>query len=404
MLPFLNTGEPSMVRVLIAILFLFFPLTASAQSLVDVWASETKTGNGDWTIQVSFSEGVDPNRIKHLFLLKTDAAAIVELKNIQVSTVSRSIYSASPAAPPEVLIDGHGNRKVHYLLRARLANKDADKEDVSLNGPLLLRDDHVALDAPKEDKAKAKKVDDSDVYISGEIDGAHKNKTRYTTELKYQHFRTWGAWQQTPFFHLNASTDPDADPDRMEIGWTLRYISNAGYFDNKPKLESERDFDNTNFIYDVRFTFLPHARPKGKGNVKFFLNPFLGGEFGKNLRSPLKAAQGDGIARLLAGADLRVAFWLHKDSDQPEINWSTTYVRRWLLSDELSFKTDKDGNLQLRQFGKSPRDYVSSKVSYSVSKFFDVFLEYEWGQEPPSYKFIDHRFRLGFAYKYKFSK
>ncbi|HYX29469.1 MAG TPA: hypothetical protein VE863_12965 [Pyrinomonadaceae bacterium] len=396
-----------MIRILVATIFLLIPLTARAQSLISAVASETNNASGIWTIKVSFSEGVDPKRMKHLFLLKTDAAAIVELKDIQGRSSGLgipSIYSATSTVPLEVLIDGRGNRKLHYQLWVRLANKEADKEDLSLNDAVVLLDEKVPLDAPKQDKAKAKKVDDADVYISGELNGAHKNKTRYSTELKYQHFRTWGSWQQTPFFHLNASTDPDADPDKMEIGWTLRRISNAGYFDNKPKLESERDFDNTNFIYDVRFTFLPHAMPKGKGNVKFFLNPFLGGEFGKNLRSPLKAAQGDGIARLLAGGDLRVAFWLHKDSDQPEINWMTSYVRRWLLSDELSFKTDKDGNLQLRQFGKSPRDYVSSKVAYSVSKFFDVFLEYEWGQEPPSYKFIDHRFRVGFAYKYKFAK
>ena len=43
-----------------------------------------------------------------------------------------------------------------------------------------------------------------------------------------------------------------------------------------------------------------------------------------------------------------------------------------------------------------------TKVSYRVNKFFEVFTAYEWGEVPPSYKLVDHRFRLGFAYKYKF--
>jgi hypothetical protein len=390
------------------LILLSFATAASAQALQEVGAIETSPGSNVWSLNIAFTKGVDRDRILHIFLLKTDAAAIVELTNIKPADTGLAgppvIYTADPVTPLAIIINEHGTRSLHYQLWARLRNSEPGKEDLSLNQTVTLRDENIPLDAPAETRAKVKDFDDSDVYVSGELDGAHKAKTRYTVGLKYQHYRSLGRWQWTPvFFKLNASTDPDADPDKMEIGTGFRYISRAGYFDQKMKLESERDFDNTNLISDTRFTFLPHAVPKGRKNVKLFFNPFLGGEFGKNLHSPLKAAEGDGIARLLAGADVRVAFWLNKDSDDPEINWTTSYVRRWLLTDELSFEADKDGKLQLQEFGRSPRDYVSSKVAYSVRKFFDIFLEYEWGQVPPSYKFVDHRFRLGFAYKFRFT-
>ena len=191
----------------------------------------------------------------------------------------------------------------------------------------------------------------------------------------------------------------------MEMGLKFRYVLDklGAYFDNEIKLESERDFGNTNFIYATRLTLLPPARPKNpESKSKVFFAPYIGAEAGKNINSPLKAAEGDGIARVLIGADLRFAFFLKGDND-PDINWTTSFTRRWLLTDELGFEADKDGVLQLVRFGTSPRDYVLSKVSYKLTKFLDVFGAYEWGQLPPSYKFVDHRFQFGFAYKYKFA-
>ena len=134
--------------------------------------------------------------------------------------------------------------------------------------------------------------------------------------------------------------------------------------------------------------------------MKVFFRPFIGLEFGKNLRSPLVAAEGNFVFRPLAGAKLRFNYPLNEDEER-EINWETTYTRRWLLRNELGFRTNDDNELVLTEFGKSPRDYVQSKFSYGLAKFFDVFIAYDWGQVPPSYKLVDHRFRVGFAYKFK---
>ena len=358
-----------------------------------------------WRIDVAFKDeapkrGIDAIRLQNL----NDS----EIITLTATGSFKSVYSYTAAKALELKPDQKKGKLVlakRYQVIADVKNNTDGKPNVLSISDVILHDDNTELN--KEQKVEAKSVDASDIYLSGEVNGAHGEKTRYSTQIKLQKPFLFDqnrlAWRHRPFFKLNASTDPDADPDKMEMGWAVDYVANFGVFANAIKLESERDFDNTNLIYDTRFTLLPRAFPRGADKrVKVFLNPFVGGEFGKNLKSPLKAAEGDGIARLLGGVDVRLGFFLKEDSDEPEINWTTTYERRWLLTDELRFKTDKDDNLVLVSFGRSPRDYVSSKVSYKVSKFFETFLEYEWGQVPPSYKLVDHRFRLGFAHKFKF--
>ncbi len=388
-------------------LFLSLNVALRAQSISGVEAIPPNTPDvnptSKWVINVSFVSVPIPTKIKQRFLVDVDDAKIIPLEDFRLSVGDKNTYTANAGEPLEMATPKKGEClkfKKHYEFRASVENEKGDKV-LSLGAGVDLLDENCSQN--DEVKVKAKSADDADVYLSGELNGAHKRKTSFTTEIKLQRYSPISAnWRHTPFFTLNASTDPDADPDKMELGWAFRYVANSAYFDHKVKLESERDFGNTNLIYDTRFTFLPTPRPKGKRSFKIFPDPFIGGEFGKNLRSPLKAAEGDGIARLLIGADVRLAFWVKKDSDEPDINWTTSFVRRWLLTDELSFEADKDGKLQLRRFGTNPRDYVSSKVSYKLSKFLNVFVEYEWGQVPPSYKLVDHRFRLGLAYKYKF--
>jgi len=399
--------------VLVVMFFLILTATTVAQSISGADAAPPDPGSTDWVVEVAFVPNPAPGKIKQIFLVNIEDVRIIQLNSL--TSAGKGIYVAKPSEALETTgTSAQGTLKFakHYELRAAVENSKGD-DILSLGVPLELIDPRKAEN--KRDKAAAKSSEDADIYVSGELNGAHKKRTSFTTEIKLQKYKAiTPSWAYTPFFKLNASTDPDADPDKMEAGLKTRYIiGNAAYFNNDIKLESERDFDNTNFIYDTRLTFLPPAFPKGfkklgenskltTNNYKVFVNPFIGGEFGKNLRSPLQAAEGDGIARLLAGVDLRIAIFIKKNEKAPDINWTTSYARRWLLTDELSFKADDDGNLQLRTFGKSPRDYVLSKFSYKLTKFFDVFTAYEWGQVPPSYKLVDHRFRVGFAYKYKF--
>jgi hypothetical protein len=401
-------------RVTLALMiFSMLSVTAFGQSISGVQAVAPDPGQMQWSIEVAFVPDPGLPKIRRIFLVNIEDERIIRLSN-PISSGS-GIYSYTSAEPLETVVDPTAGLKLskQYELRASVTNIKGDKT-LSLGAAVELLREDVAQTT--EVRQKVKEVDDADVYVAGELNGAHKKKTSFTTEIKLQKYMPISpTWRYTPFFKLNASTDADADPDKMEMGVNFRKIftETKAYFDNEFKLESERDFENTNLIYGARLTLLPDSRPKGfkkrsadgkitVNNVKVFFNPFIGGEFGKNVRSPLKAAEGDGIARLLAGADVRVAFFIKKNEKAPDINWTTSYTRRWLLTDELGFETDDNGDLQLRTFGTSPRDYFLSKFSYRMNKFFDVFTAYEWGQVPPSYKLVDHRFRLGFAYRFKF--
>jgi hypothetical protein len=382
-----------------------------AQSVTLVYASAPDASQPEWQIQVAFNPDPTLSLVKRIFLVNVDDEKIIKLGN-NPTNAGGGIYIYTPVEPLEIT-NANGTRVFakHYELNATVENLKRSKI-LSLSKMVELIDLNVPQ--TKEAKQKAKSIDDADIYVALELNGAHGNKTSFSTEIKLQKYMPISPnWFWTPFFTLNASSDAGADPDSASGGVNTRYIFRnvRAYFDNAAKIESERDFGNSNFIYDTRLTFLPDAIPKGfhkrnkdgsitTNNVKVFFNPYVGGEFGKNLNSPLKAAEGDGIARLLAGADFRVAFYPRKQAS-PDINWTTSYTRRWLLTDELAFKVDDDGSLQLRTFGSKPRDHVSSKVSYKLSKFLETYVGYEWGQVPPSYKLVDHRFRAGFAYKFK---
>lgn len=291
-----------------------------------------------------------------------------------------------------------------YKLNIFYTDDKGNQQDVSLD--VILFNQTTTVDSLS--KVKADSDEDAEYYVSGNITAVRKKKTAFTTEINIQPYRKYysgGTFALSPFFKLNASTSADADPDKMEIGLKFRTVVgnfagfNGAFYDNDVKLESERDFDNTNLIYDTRFIFLPSSLTKGNKNLQVFINPFIGAELGKNLKSPLNAAEGDGIARVLGGADLRLAFLNAKG--KPWANWTTSYTRRWLLSNELGYDTDDDNNLVLIQYGKGPREFFESKFSFAVSKFADAFIAYDWGQVPPSYKKIDHRFRIGFEFKRK---
>jgi hypothetical protein len=393
--------------VLTTMFLLSLSVSTNAQSVkAEVIAPDDE--NPRWTFNVAFAPEPALEQIKQFFLINVEGARIIGLRNLAPSSIHSGVYTATPEAPLKLVVNpqtGRPELENHYEFRAVIENTQG--ELVPVGAPVRLLD--VTVPGDKVVRAEASDADDADVYISAEVNGAHKQRASFSTEVKLQRYLPVSpSWRHTPFFKLNASSDPDADPDEMELGWKFRYIMGrfagipGAYFDNTAKLESERDFDNTNLIYDARFTLLPAARPKGLSNHKVFINPYVGAELGKNLRSPLAAAEGDGIARALAGVDIRYVIFM-KNEDAPAINWTTSYVRRWPLTDELGFEADDDGELRLKTFGKSPRDFVSSKFSYRLNKFLDVFTAYEWGQVPPSYKLVDHRFRFGFAYKYKFA-
>jgi hypothetical protein len=405
----MKTLRPALHVVFVLTSLMVLNAAAQAQAISSAFATPPDIADARWTIKASFSPAPAREKIKRVFIVRLEDAKMITLQSFNPSSVASNIYVGKSSEPLKTVNNPTTGKLelVKHQLNVFVENAAGD-EMLSLSAKIELLDPDHELDQPK--KVKASDADGSDVYLSGELNKAKDKDTTFTTTIKLQRYKPIKpSWRFTPFFKLNASTDPNADPDTMEIGMKTRYVIGkfagipGALFDNEVKLESERDFDNTNFIYDTRLTFLPAAFPKGaESKGKVFFSPYIGAEVGKNMKSPLQAAEGDGIARLLVGADLRFAFFL-KTEDEPDIDWITSYTRRWLLTDELGFETDKNNVLQLLRFGTSPRDYVLSKFSYKLTKFLDVFAAYEWGQLPPSYKFVDHRFQFGFAYKYKFA-
>jgi hypothetical protein len=313
------------------------------------------------------------------------------------------------------------SRTINYVLIVSVIKRkptgELDKVETA-NQPIAFQVVTPAAPVPrpatilKAVKSTSKK--DSDFYFAGEIVKTSGVKTAYTTEIKIEPRFGRGLLTYSPFFHINTSTDPDADPDTMDIGfkvtrsfpfnyeetdkWQPRLTS--VYLSVGGKIESTRDFDNTNFIVDPTLDFVISPFPIGK-KATFTIDPIVGVEVGKNLNSPLPAAKGAGIARILGGLDMLLDIPIEHGIDG--ITLSGAYTRRWLLKRELGFKVNDDKTLSLTEFGKSPRDFVEAKIDFNINKFFGPYIAYDWGQVPPSYKLLDHRVRIGLTYKFKLS-
>lgn len=287
---------------------------------------------------------------------------------------------------------------------------DTQSYDFSPKSPTALSSGASKAEPNQPVKSKAKT--DSDFYFSGDLTKVSSEKTAFTTEIKIEPVFGPRKWRYSPFFHLNASTDPEADPDAMDFGiknirtLPLKKRPKPGEpasirFTLGGKIESQKDFKNTNLIFD----------PTGQLNLtpfrlapKSFLvfRPFAGVEIGKNLKSPLTAAQGAGIARVVGGINAQMDIPLKAGIQG--ITFSADWTRRWLLKRELSYKVNDDKTLSLVEFGKSPRDFVEGRFDFAVNDFLSPYIAYDWGQVPPSYKLQDHRLRVGLTYKFKLSK
>lgn len=263
----------------------------------------------------------------------------------------------------------------------------------------------------------AKDREDSNIYLSGQYSGASGTKFRGAVDLKIElpfhkviRNRTHSF---SPFFELKASTDPKADPDSMNFGlnWEWPIWRHRGdnlkapirriTWRNAPKIESDRSFDNTNFIWESRFRFISRSYV-GK-HVTFYFRPFLGQELGVNINSPIKDAEGKLLYRPIAGTSLTLIFPVNAPGLH-DLSLEGSYIRRWPLRREISFEEDEDGNLKTLSIGKAPRDHVTSKFNINFSESFGASISYEYGQLPPAFKLVDHKTTIGLTYKIKLDR
>lgn len=249
--------------------------------------------------------------------------------------------------------------------------------------------------------------EEANYYFSGEVTRASGTDFNGSVDIKVERPFTADFWGTShwigPVFDLRASSDSAADPDSVKFGldWLSIVAGPKGriqsvFWDNDGLIESDRDFDNTNIRWGSKFIFpLKTWQDRRAKKVLFYVRPFIGTELGKNLKSPLPEADGGGLARVLGGATLNLKFPLRKLGKDSSISLEALYERRWLLKREISFEEQEDGSLKSVTFGTNPRDWVEGKLIFKFNQFFGPFIGYEYGEQPPAFKLVDHKMKIG---------
>jgi hypothetical protein len=267
-------------------------------------------------------------------------------------------------------------------------------------------------------KSASEGRDDSNVYLSGGIEGAHKSKSQLTADVKIDiPLATAGFFDRIgPYFSMKASTADEADANSLKFGAKLRHSHNISrpsdpathrfigddkrvltglVFDLIPGFESDRRFKNVNTLLDMRLYFIPRVQG---GTHRVYFQPFVGYEIGRNVKSPVAAAEGHGLSRPLFGGSL----YLHLMPETlGKASLQVDYVRRFLLRREVRFKEDDDGKPVLLDVGKGPRDYLKAAFGYDFSDFTGLTINYEYGTLPPNFQLVDSKFSFSIVYKFK---
>src|SRR5205823_9694263 len=93
--------------------------------------------------------------------------------------------------------------------------------------------------------------------------------------------------------------------------------------------------------------------------------PTAGIELGKNLRGIIPTVDGQNIVRPKIGASALLIFGFGADALQ-SISFETTYVRRWPLVSEVTFKKATAGGFTSVDIGTDPRDYVKENLNLNL--------------------------------------
>ena len=274
--------------------------------------------------------------------------------------------------------------------------------------------------SPEKDffnKSAAKGRDDSNFYLSGQLEGANGGSPQFSADIKLEpRIDTSSFFQELgPYFNLKASTSKAADANSMNFGLKLRHsfpfpvrlkpgtkqlakkqpFLSGIVWDITPGFESDRRFDNVNVLLGNRFAFVP--RTFGNSN-RIYLQPFIGFEVGRNIKSPVKEAEDRGIARGMIGGSLYLN--LIPEADKA-LTFQIDYIRRLLLLREISFTEDDDKKLVPLPIGRGPRDHVKLTLEYGFTDFLGAALSYEYGRLPPNFQLVDHKYGFGLTYKFK---
>jgi hypothetical protein len=261
----------------------------------------------------------------------------------------------------------------------------------------------------------AKGKDDANVYLATQVNAAIDADPTYSIDAKleipFRPFRTGKRIQNSGLtFSTQISDAPKADPDSMKFGTYWRtFIWDCGsrcgtgtwfrrlQWRNAFQSESNKDFSNTNIVWPTTMRLI--SRTWGS-SVEFGVRPYIANELGFNINSPLPELENRMVDRPLIG--LNTLLLVPTDlSILKSLSWETLYERRWPLRNELVLEENNDGSLKSTDFGTTPRDYLKSSLTAGFGAYFGLTFSYEYGQLPPSFKLIDHAFKMEVTFKAK---
>ena len=277
----------------------------------------------------------------------------------------------------------------------------------------------------------AKSKDDADIYVLGALIAGSATKPIWMVDAKgsigwptgelYHWFGVGGTFQVNPGAKPPADSS-DVNPDSIT------------FFTQMDRLQQHRFLNG--FIYGYQAIVRPvggeYASETRNGNItttgqltllskpllrnSFVVDPFVGYEFGRNLKKPEKVfgrvdlTGYNAIARLLFGGAARYYIFQRKvtATDVYRLVLSASWQARALGPDEPFVKSgyapDASGKMtrqKLLVMNNDVRQFVEAGLTWNASPLVAFDLKYKRGSLPPLFQFVDPQVILGVTFKAK---
>lgn len=399
--------------------FLFLAPSVVAQQITSAQARK----NQAWNIVVAFDASFLPSESAK----KPENYTLTDLRGIRTIKIKEVVINTDDAI--RLVLDNTEELNPadrYHLDIEKLTFPGIKAEDVpSLEKRITFPDFTVdpatgkpALTAQKRKRWRAGDADDregSNIYASISITKTRTKDAVKSVDLLIDTpvvFNTNPIQRLGPLFELEIG-DPQGsgDPDSLKAGASWKIPIQPESLNNSPIIgfqerndfffESDRRFDNVNFVWSNRFTLVSKTYFGKMAKFRFTIP--IGNEMGVNLSSPIKEAEHRFIDRPFVGFFSSLVFPLQKPAMR-RIGFEFDYIRRFPLRREITFDVDEDDNLIVKSFGKNPREYIKAKLNFDFNKAFGIAVGYEYGQKPPLYKLVDSKFTVGLTYKIKLER
>lgn len=401
--------------------------SASARKLI----ADNGSGRG-WTVSIAFTRAFDPatdsaqaKKPSNYRIMNANTGALIPVSQADFVQIAGANIAIIKIIVPGA--DSLNPDDSFYVFAVNLrfggaAAKSTPMHEIEVpqevaagtSGPLTETTD--SFPKPAWGLARSKGKNDSDLYGAYELTKTRGAPTTGSGDLKLAIPFFKDFWNRTskfsPLVEFKASSDANADADsfKFAVEWFLpltvrerpsKWPYTAVDFINSGKIEAPKNFNNVNALWESKWLFPSSHFPWNGKKFRMFLDPYVGHELGKNLKSPLSTAEGASLARLMVGADLTIQVPVKNLVALKGFEFTSAYIRRWPLKRELLVDKDANGNLVGLALSKGPKNYSDSKFIIKVNDYFGPYIGYEWGRLPPNYELVDHKWTFGLLFKSK---